>query len=107
MYIQDGVATLLHEPAGGGGGTTDADGLDTLKPLRLYLLGILDEMGVRVHAQTLIIEHLAVRALSTTDKEDEVVLRGKLRDIGHAVGHRTADGVETLEGGTGAICDWI
>ena len=28
----NGVAALLHEPLGGGGGATDADGLDALEP---------------------------------------------------------------------------
>ena len=28
----NGVAALLHQPLGGGGGATDADGLDALEP---------------------------------------------------------------------------
>ena len=101
LHLENGIAALFHEPAGGGGGTADADGVDALEPLWLYLLGILDEVGVGIHAQTLVVEYLAVRALAATDEEDEVVLGGKLRDVGHAVGHGAADGVETLEGGLG------
>ena len=99
LHPEDGIAALLHEPAGGGGGTTDADGLDALKPGGLYLLRVLDEVAVGIDAQTLVEEHLAVGTLTATDEEDKVVLRGKLRDVGHTVGHITADGVEALEGG--------
>ena len=101
LHLEDGVAALLHEPARGAGGTADADGLDVLQPLGLDFLGILDEVAVGVDAQTLVEEHLAVGALAATDEEDEVVLGGKLRDVGHAVGHGAADGVEALEGGLG------
>ena len=99
LHPEDGIAALLHEPAGGGGGTTDADGLDALKPGGLYLLRVLDEVAVGIDAQALVEEHLAVGTLAATDEEDKVVLRGKLRDVGHTVGHITADGVEALEGG--------
>ena len=101
LHFEDGIAALLHEPARGGGGAADADGVDALEPLGLYLLGILNEVGVGIHAQTLVVEHLAVRTLATTDEEDEVVLGGKLRDVGHAVGNGAADGIEALEGGLG------
>ena len=101
LHLENGIAALFHEPAGGGGGTADADGVDALEPLGLYLLGILNEVGVGIHAQTLVVEHLAVRTLATTDEEDEVVLGGKLRDVGHAVGNGAADGIEALEGGLG------
>ena len=99
--LEQGVAALLHEPFGGAGGSADANGLYALQPFGAYLLGPLDEMGAGIHAQTLIKKYLAVAALATTDKEDEVVTGGKLRDAGHAVGHLTADGVEAAEGGFG------
>ena len=101
MHLLDGIAAFLHEPFGGTGGATDANGLDALKPLFLDLLRILDKVGIGVHAQTLVIEHLAIRALAPADEEYQVVARSKLRDIGHAVGHTTADGVEALERGFG------
>ena len=56
-------------------------------------------MRIGIDAQTFVIEHLAIRALSSADKEYEVVLGGKHRDVWHTVGYRTADGVEGTEGG--------
>ena len=55
-------------------------------------------MGIGIHTQTLVVKHSAIRALPSTNEENQVVLRGKLRDIRHAVGHITTDGIETLEG---------
>ena len=98
-HFEDGVAALLHEPAGGAGGTTDADGLDVFEPGGLDLAGVFDEMAVGVHPQTLIEEHLAVRTLPTADEENHVVFRGETGDVRHAVGYRATDGVETLERG--------
>ena len=106
-HFDDGVAALLHEPAGGAGGTTDADGLDVFEPggLDLFepggldLAGVFDEMAVGVHPQTLIEEHLAVRTLPTADEENHVVFRGETGDVRHTVGYRATDGVETLERG--------
>ena len=48
-FGKDGIATLLHQPTGSTGGTTDANGLNALQPLRLYLTGIFDQMAVGVH----------------------------------------------------------
>ena len=58
-------------------------------------------MAVGVYTQTLIIEHLAVRTLTTTHKEDKVVLGSKLRYVWHTIGHRTTDGIKTLKCGIG------
>ena len=90
---------MLHQPFGSAGGATDTYRLNTFKPNGVYLCWSLDEVGVGIDALTLVEEHPAVTALATTDKEDEVVAGGKLRDVGHAVGHRAANGVEALEGG--------
>ena len=54
-------------------------------------------MTVGVHPQTLVEQHLAIGTLLTTDKQDQVVLCGKLRDIWHSVGHTAADGIKALE----------
>ena len=56
-------------------------------------------MGIGVDTQTLIEQHLAIGALASTDKENEVVFGGKLRDVRHAVGYRATDSIEALEGG--------
>ena len=32
-FGKDGIAALLHQPTGGAGGSTDANGLDALQPL--------------------------------------------------------------------------
>ena len=88
---------MLHKPSGGAGGTADANGVDAFEPFRLNFTGVFDEVAVGVHPQTLVEEHLAVRALTPTDEEDQVVLRGEGRDIRHAVGYRPTDGIEALE----------
>ena len=88
---------MFHEPFGSGGGSTDTHSLDTLKPLWVYFFRSLDEVGIGIDTQALIEQHLAIRTLAPTDKEDEVVLGGELRDVRHAVGYRATDGVKALE----------
>ena len=75
--------------------------MDALQPLRVYLVGTLDEVGIGVDTQALVKEYLAITALTTTDKEDKVVLGSETGDVRHAVRHTTADGVEALEGSVG------
>lgn len=55
-------------------------------------------MAVGVDGEALVEEHLAVAALAAADKEDDIVVLGKLGDVGHAVGHLAADRVKTAEG---------
>ena len=95
------VTALFHQPLRSAGGATNADSLDAFEPGGVYLLRSLDEVRVGIETLTLVEEHFAVAALTTADKEDEVVAGGKLRDVGHAVGDGAADGVEALEGGCG------
>ena len=58
-------------------------------------------MGIGVDTQALIEQHLTIRALAPTDKEDEVVLGSELRDVRHAVGYGATDGIEALKGSVG------
>lgn len=95
------VSALLHEPFRRRSGTADANRLHTLEPGGIYLLGTLYEVAVGVYLLTAREECMPVAALATTDKEDEVVVGGKLRDMRHAVGNLAADGVEALKGHTG------
>ena len=96
--LLDGIAALFHEPARGASSTTDTYGLDTFEPRGLDLLGILYEVGIRIHTQTLVKEHLAVGTLATTDEEDQIMTGSKLRDVRHAVGNTATDGVKRAEG---------
>ena len=97
--LLDGIAALFHEPSRGGGGSTDADALDAIEPGGLYFVGILDEVGVGIDTQALVVEDLSVGTLTATDEKDEVMAGSKLRDVRHAVGYAAADGIETLEDG--------
>ena len=90
---------MLHQPTGGAGGTADANGVDAFEPFWLDLTGVFDQVAVGVHPQTLVEKHLAVRAFTSADEEDQIVLRGEGRDIRHAVGYRATDGIEALERG--------
>ena len=81
VHLEDGVAALLHEPAGGAGSTTDANGTDVAEPGGIDLLGIFDKMAVGVHMQALVVEHLAIRTLSATDEKDEVEMVSKLLKV--------------------------
>ena len=72
---------MLHKPAGCGGGSADADALDAFEPGRFDLVGILDEVGVGIDTQTLVVKHLAVGTLTAADKENEVVAGSELRDV--------------------------
>ena len=86
--------TLFHEPLGRGGCSADANRLHTLQPLGIDFFGTLDEVAVGVDAPALVEEHLAIAALVTADEEDEVVAGSKLRDVRHAVGNASTDGIE-------------
>ena len=88
---------MFHEPLGGGGGTTDTDGLDTLKPRRVNLVRAFYKVGIGIDTLALAEQHLAIGTLTATDEEDEIMSRGELRDVWHTVGHRATDGVEALE----------
>ena len=56
-------------------------------------------MTIGVDTEALVEKNLAIGALFAADEKDQIVLGGELRDVGHAVSHRTTDGVEALEGG--------
>ena len=49
---------------------------------------------------TLLEEHLTIRTLSSAYKEHQVVLSSKMRNIGHTIGHLSADSVKTLKRST-------
>ena len=95
------IPTFFHQPFWRTRGSADADGLHAVEPVEVDLFGPLDLVAVGVHRLALLEEHLTVGALLSADKEDEVVARGKLGDVGHAVGHLSADGVEAAEGSAG------
>ena len=99
--LLQGVTALLHEPFGGAGGAADADGMDAEEPGGVDFLRAFYEVTVGIYAQALVEEHLAVGTLAAADEEHQIVAAGKLRDVGHAVGNGTADGVEAAEGGVG------
>ena len=54
------VTTLFHEPFGGAGGTTDADGTDAIKPTHVDFVCTLNLMGVWVYTQTFVKEDLTI-----------------------------------------------
>ena len=56
---------------------------------------------MRVHLQTFVKQHLAIRTFSPRHKQHYIVACGKVGDVGHPIGHLTADGVEALESGVG------
>ena len=97
----DGIATLFHEPFRSTRSTTDAYSIDTFKPGAVYLVRSLDKVGIGIDTTALVEEYLAITTLTATDEENEVVTGGKLRDVGHAVGYGTTDGIEGAEGGIG------
>ena len=95
------VATFFHQPFGGTGCPTDTYRLGIGKPIEVYLLGIFHMITVGVYGFTLVIEHLSIAALSPTHKNDHIMLGCKARNVGHTVGHLSANGVETAKNGRG------
>jgi hypothetical protein len=95
--IQQFITALFHQPLWRGCGSTDTYGFYIIQPIWLNLSRTLYEVGIGVHSQALVIEHLSITALASTDKENQVVTGGKLRDIGHAIGHRATDGIKAPE----------
>lgn len=92
------VSAFFHQPLGGARGTTNANGLYASHPLHVDLLGTLYLVTIGINTLAFVEKHLSVAALSATDKQNEVVARGKIGYVGHAVGHLSADGVEASEG---------
>ena len=101
LMRQNGIPALFHQPFWRTGSSADAYGLGLVKPAEVDLLRTLDLMAVGVDGEALVEEYLAVAALAAADKEDNIVVLGKLGDVGHAVGHLTTDGVEAAEGRRG------
>ena len=101
LAAQNVIATLLHEPFGRARGATDAHGFCPVKPAHVNLFGTLHLITMWVYLQAFVKQHLAIRAFPPGHKQHHVVACGKVGDVGHAIGHLTADGVEALEGGVG------
>lgn len=95
------VLALFHEPFRSAGGSADAYGTGTDKPLTVNLVGTFNLVASGVDAEALVEQHPSVGTLAAADEEDDVVACSKGGDAGHTVGHLSADGVETTEGGIG------
>src|SRR3712207_699418 len=98
--LHDALPALIHEPFRRAGGTADTNRLLVFEPLRAYIVGTFYLITVRIYRLTFIEKHLAVRAFFTTYEEYHIVARGKRGNVGHAVGHLSANGVKALKGGT-------
>lgn len=94
---------MLHEPARGRCGATDADrpGVAELRPVKSR--GIADEYRRRVDAQTLVVEHPTVGTLGARNKDDDIVGAREVAQVVNAVGYLTADGVMICELGVGGL----
>ena len=68
------VTAILHQPFGSACGSADAYGLNPFHPSHVDFLRALYLMAVGIDTTALIEKNLSVAALSTTDKQDEVVL---------------------------------
>ena len=97
--VQNIVFTFFHEPLRSARGTAYTDGMHTVYPFHIYLLGSLYLVTVGVDAATFVEQHLAVGTLSAAHKKDKVVLRSERSDVGHAVGHLPTDGIKAAKGG--------
>ena len=100
IFLDYFLPAFLHQPLRRTGGTTDAYGIHTLKPRHIYLVGTLYLVAPSIYALAFLEEYFSVTTLPSTDKEDDIVLGGKIGDIRHAIGYLTADGVKALELGT-------
>ena len=86
-----------HEPAGGGGSSTNAYALFPFEPAGIYFGNIRYEVRPGIDLQAFAEKHFPVGAFFTADEENEVVSPGKFPDIGYSVGDLPADGVERFE----------
>ena len=64
------VAALLHKPLRGAGGTADADAVDALEPLGVYLFCPFYEVTIGVDTLAFVEKHLTIAALTSADKQD-------------------------------------
>lgn len=101
MCIQNMVAAFFHQPFGGAGCSADANRLGIGKPIEVYLAGILHMITPWIYGLALVKKHLSVAAFPSAHKDYHVMLGCKACNVGHAVGHLSANGVETAEGGRG------
>lgn len=94
------LPALLHQPLWRACSSAYTNSLDVaVEPRHIDFVGTLYLMAVRVDTAALVEEHLAVARLPARHEEHEVVACGEGCNVGHAVGHLAADGVETLERG--------
>ena len=93
------VAAFFHQPFGGAGCSTDAHRLGIGKPIEVYLAGILHMITSRIYSLAFVKKHFSVAAFPSAHKDYHIVLGCEARDVGHAVGHLSANGVETAERG--------
>ena len=95
------VAAFFHQPFWGAGCSADAHRLGIGKPVEVYLAGILHMITPRIYGLAFVKKHLSVATFPSAHKDYHIVLSCKARNVGHAVGHLSANGVETTEGGRG------
>ena len=73
-----------------------------MEPLRKDVLGPFYLMAAGVDRQALMEEDFPIGTLSPAYKNYQVVLAGKLCDVGHPVGYLPANGIEAAEGSCGS-----
>ena len=106
--VSNALLALFHQPFGGGGGTAYTDG-----KLLVLSQGILEglqgidfsrtiyHIGLCVRAGTLLKECPPIAALSSANEQNDVVVAGKIADMGNTVGYLSADGVGKGESSRG------
>ena len=67
------------------------------KPTEVDFTLITNQIAQPIHLVTFFKEYAAVAALAARHEKYEMVARGKLGNVRHAVGHLAADGVEVAE----------
>ena len=95
--IYDCLSTFLHEPLRSRSCATDTYGLTIFNEREVYLVATLYVVGVGVSLEALLVEHLTITALLTTNEEDEVVLLCKAAYIVKTIRHLATDGVVVIK----------
>ena len=103
--FHDDFPTGFHQPLRSGRGSADTDGPCLAKQFLVDFFRTVNLPCVRVDLAAFLEKYLSVGALVAADKEHQGVGSGEFPDVGHAVGHLAADGVEILEAGLrGNVC---
>lgn len=91
------VSAIFHEPFGGRCSTANAHAFSPIKPFAVNSLRVVNQIRARIFLTASLVKHPSVRTFQSADEHHHIVFRSKCADIGQAVCHLSANGIERAE----------